>query len=133
MANDLNRFIFTGNLTRNPELRRTSEGTAILNFGVAINESRKNNSTGEWENYANFVDCAMFGARAESLSDILTTGMKVSIDGKIRYSSWDDNGSRRSRLTVLVNDIVLMTRSGDEINVTGENVPYEIMDEDIPF
>jgi len=133
MANDLNSFDFTGNLTREPELRATSTGTNVLSFGVAINEERKNSSTGQWENHANFVDCSLFGARAESLSKILAKGMKVAVSGKIRYSSWDDNGTTRSRLTVLVDNIVLMTRSGDEATSPGDTVPYEVMDEDIPF
>ena len=51
----------------------------MLGFGVAVNDRRKNQQTGEWEDYPNFIDCTMFGARAESLSRYLSKGTKVSI------------------------------------------------------
>ena len=67
----INRVIISGNLTRDPELRQTQSGMAVLSFGVAVNDRRKNPSTGEWEDYPNFVDCTMFGARANSLAQYL--------------------------------------------------------------
>ena len=67
----INRVIISGNLTRDPELRSTASGLPVLGFGVAVNARRKNQQTGEWEDYPNFIDCTMFGARAESLSRYL--------------------------------------------------------------
>ena len=64
----INRVIITGNLTRDPELRSTASGMPVLGFGVAVNDRRRNQQTGEWEDYPNFIDCTMFGARAESVS-----------------------------------------------------------------
>ena len=84
----INRVIISGNLTRDPELRNTAGGVSIIGFGVAVNDRRRNAQTGEWEDYPNYIDCTMFGARAESLSRILTKGMKVSIEGKLRWSQW---------------------------------------------
>ena len=52
----INRVLITGNLTRDPELRRTQSGTSILSFCIAVNDRRRNPQTGEWEDYANFVD-----------------------------------------------------------------------------
>ena len=69
----INRVIISGNLTRDPELRSTASGLPVLGFGVAVNDRRKNQQTGEWEDYPNFIDCTMFGARAESLSRYLST------------------------------------------------------------
>ena len=60
----INRVIITGNLTRDPELRSTASGMPVLGFGVAVNDRRRNQQTGEWEDYPNFIDCTMFGARA---------------------------------------------------------------------
>ena len=85
----INRVIISGNLTRDPELRRTQSGMAIMSFGVAVNDRRRNQQTGEWEDYANFVDCTMFGNRAESLSNYLSKGTKVAIEGKLRWSQWE--------------------------------------------
>jgi single-strand DNA-binding protein len=105
----INRVVISGNLTRDPELRRTQSGMAILTFGVAVNDRRRNPQSGEWEDYANFVDCTMFGNRAESLSNILSKGMKVAIEGKLRYSSWERDGQKRSKLEVIVDEIDFMS------------------------
>lgn len=111
----INRVNISGNLTREPEIRRTQSGMAILSFGVAVNDRRKNPQSGEWEDYANFVDCTMFGNRAESLSNILTKGMKVAIDGKLRWSQWEREGQKRSKLEVIVDEIEFMSRNqGDQ-------------------
>ena len=84
----INRVNISGNLTRDPELRMTGSGTQILAFGVAVNDRRRNPQSGEWEDYPNFVDCVVFGARAEPLSRFLSKGSKVAVEGKLRYSSW---------------------------------------------
>ena len=107
----INRVNISGNLTRDAELRATPGGTQVLGFGVAVNERRKNPQTGEWEDYPNFVDCTMFGARAEALSRYLTKGSKVAIEGKLRYSSWEGDGQRRSKLEVIVDEIEFMSRA----------------------
>lgn len=104
----INVVNISGNLTRDPELRRTAGGTAILGFGVAVNDRRKNQQTGEWEDYPNFVDCTMFGTRAEKLAGMLAKGTKVCILGKLRYTSWERDGQRRSKIEVIVDDIELM-------------------------
>ena len=113
----INRVNISGNLTRDPELRMTSGGTQVLSFGVAVNDRRRNPQTGDWEDYPNFVDCTMFGTRAEAVSRYLSKGSKVAIEGKLRYSSWERDGQRRSKLEVIVDEIEFMSRgqqgSGD--------------------
>ena len=101
----INRVNITGNLTRDPELRATAGGTQVLSFGVAVNDRRRNAQTGEWEDYPNFVDCTMFGTRAEAVSRFLAKGNKVAIEGKLRYSSWERDGQRRSKLEVIVDEL----------------------------
>jgi single-strand DNA-binding protein len=109
----INKVMISGNLTRDPELRSTPAGTSVLSFGVAVNDRRRNAQSGEWEDYANFIDCTIFGARADALSKILTKGMKVAIEGKLNYSSWESDGQRRSRIVVYVDEIEFMSsRSG---------------------
>ena len=111
----INRVNITGNLTREPELRSTAGGMAVLGFGVAVNDRRKNQQTGQWEDYPNFVDCTMFGNRAEALSRILRKGMKVAIEGKLRYSSWEDKngGGRRSKLEVIPDEVELLSQNAN--------------------
>lgn len=105
----INRVVISGNLTRDAELRTTQSGMAILGFGVAVNDRRKNQQTGEWEDYPNFVDCTMFGTRGEKLQPYLTKGSKVALEGKLRYSSWKRDGQRRSKLEVVVDDLEFMS------------------------
>lgn len=107
----INRVNITGNLTRDPELRATASGMPVLSFGVAVNDSRRNQQTGEWEDHPNFIDCTMFGARAESVSRFLSKGSKVAIEGKLRWSQWERDGQKRSKLDVIVDEIEFMSRS----------------------
>ena len=106
----INRVNISGNLTRDPELRATAGGTQVLSFGVAVNDRRRNPQSGEWEDYPNFVDCTMFGTRAEAVSRYLSKGSKVAIEGKLRYSSWERDGQRRSKLEVIVDEIEFLSR-----------------------
>lgn len=118
----INRVVVSGNLTRDPELRATPGGTQVLGFGVAVNDRRRNQQTGEWEDYPNFIDCTMFGNRAEALSRILRKGMKVAIEGKLRYSSWEDKngGGRRSKVEIIPAEVVLMSQ-----NPNGQQAPQQ--------
>lgn len=107
----INRVIITGNLTRDPELRSTASGMPVLGFGVAVNDRRRNQQTGEWEDYPNFIDCTMFGARAESVSRFLSKGSKVAIEGKLRWSQWERDGQKRSKIEVIVDEIEFLSRN----------------------
>lgn len=124
----INRVNISGNLTRDPELRATTGGTQVLSFGMAVNDRRKNQQTGEWEDYPNFVDCTMFGSRAEKISRYLTKGCKVAVEGKLRYSQWERDGQKRSKLEVIVEEIEFMGRQQ-----AAEPAPSDAYDEDIPF
>lgn len=124
----INRVNISGNLTRAPELRATTGGTQVLSFGMAVNDRRKNQQTGEWEDYPNFVDCTMFGSRAEKVSRYLTKGCKVAVEGKLRYSQWERDGQKRSKLEVIVEEIEFMSRQQ-----AAEPAPSDAYDEDIPF
>ena len=106
----INRVKISGNLTRDPEVRTTAGGTAVMKFGIAVND-RKKDSDGNWTDYANFVECTLFGARATALQNILHKGMKVCIDGKLQYSSWEDKETHknRSKIEVIVNELDFMS------------------------
>ena len=107
----INRAIISGNLTRDPEGRTTQGGTYVLSFGVAVNDRRKNPQTGDWEDYPNYIDCTMFGNRAQAIERYLSKGTKVCIEGKLRWSSWEKDGARRSKLEVIVEEIEFMSRA----------------------
>ena len=143
----INRVIVSGNIGRDPELRSTASGSQILSFRLAVNDRRKNQQTGEWEDSTNWVDCIVFGARAEPLSRFLSKGAKVAIEGKLRYSSWESkDGSKRSKLEVVVDEVEFLSSRNQQ---GAQQQPYvaaapaqqtipttpkaDAYDEDIPF
>ena len=136
----LNTVTIGGNLCRNAELRATASGTAVLSFSVAVTESRKNQQTGEWEDYPSFVDCTMFGRRAESISRYLTKGTYVALTGRLHQSRWQNkDGQNRSKLEVTVDNIHFESRRIDSDEYDQQQAEaqgdYEaqMYDEDIPF
>ena len=104
---NINRVNISGNLTRDPELRSLPSGTPVLSFGVAVSGRVRNQTTGDWEDRPNYVDCVVFGDRAESLNRFLSKGFKVAIEGRLRWSQWQDKqtGSNRSKLEVVVDQV----------------------------
>ncbi len=151
----INRVVISGNLTRDPEVRTTQSGMPVMSLGIAVNDRRKNNQTGEWEDYANFIDCTMFGTRAQNVAQYLSKGQRVVIDGKLRYSQWERDGQKRSKIEVIIDDLDFASSrqsSGDGGNNVGGSQPYSnnasaysapttpvvdttssVYDEDIPF
>ena len=116
MAADLNRVVWTCRLTRDPELRMTESGMAVMNIGIAFNDRRKNAQTGEWEDAGNFADAVMFGNRAQTLANYLHKGSRTAIEGKLRWSSWERDGQKRSKLEILVDEMVLLDPRQDGQN-----------------
>ena len=133
----INTCTISGNLTRDPELRATASGTEILGFSVAVNDRRRNPQTGEWEDHPNFIDCTMFGSRASALANILHKGSSVTVQGKLRWSQWERDGSKRSKIEVVVDDIELMSGRGGSPSCPPSPAVAEasqaVYDEDIPF
>lgn len=143
----INRVVISGNVTRKNELRSTAGGMSVLGFGVAVNDRRKNPQSGEYEDYPNFIDCTLFGKRAESINRMIDKGTKVAIEGKLRWSQWENNGEKRSKLEVIVDDIDIMTRQKKEgepdmhgqfyapptVPMATPVVDASVYDEDIPF
>ena len=141
----INSVNISGNLTRAPEIRKTAGGMPVLGFGVAVNDRRRNQQTGEWEDYPNFIDCTMFGTRAEAVSRFLSKGSKVAVEGKLRWSQWERDGQKRSKIEVIVDEIEFMTpRDGGSFSqapLHAAPLPMQappavnasVYDEDIPF
>lgn len=108
MADGINIVIVGGNLSRDPELRfGNGPDTAVLKFSVAANESYFDKRTNERKESVAFVDCVLFGKRAEALQKILSKGSFVVVQGKWRTSSYEKDGSKRYRTECIVNDVTL--------------------------
>ena len=122
----INKVVISGNLTRDMEIRSTASGLAIGVFSVAVNDRRKNQN-GEWEDYPNFIDCTLFGSRAEKLQQYLVKGAKVAIAGKLSWSQWERDGQKRSKIEVIVDDVELMSGK------TGQQKTDAVYTDDCPF
>lgn len=136
----LNTVSIGGNLCRDAELRATASGMAVLTFSVAVNESRKNQQTGEYEDYPNYVDCTMLGRRAESVSRYLTKGTYVALTGRLHQNRWQNkDGQNRSKLEVTADNIHFESRrlDGDDYDQQQAEAQgdceAQMYDEDIPF
>jgi single-strand DNA-binding protein len=130
----INHVVLTGNLTHAPELRATPAGMSVLDFGLAVDDRVKDPKTGDWTDRPNYFDVAVFGRRADALADILTRGMKVAVAGRLRWHEWQtDHGEKRSRVTVVADDVELMQRSAPAENAPAAAQPQGDLDDDIPF
>lgn len=120
--NNMNHVFITGCVTRDPENKATAAGSHVLQFGLAVNEMRHNQQTNNWEEYTNYFNCVMFGKRAESLSRFLRKGMRVTVYGKLRYTSWEKDGQRRSKVDIIAADVELPPKPRTVEQVSGYTV-----------
>lgn len=132
----LNRVVIEGNLTWDSKLTER-EDKHILNFRMAVNEKRPDGN-GNWVDAPVFIDCVVFGLRAEKLAPFLTKGTKVTVDGKLRYSEYMKDDEKRSKLSVVVDHLEFSGSRRDGANGTGgaptaESPAEDTFDEDIPF
>ena len=108
-----NRVILMGNLTRDVELKYTSNQTAVTEVTLAVND-RKRGQDGQWQDETTFVDVTLWGRQAEVADQYLGKGSGVMIEGRLRLDQWEDKqtGQRRSRLRVTGERMQMLPRSG---------------------
>jgi single-strand DNA-binding protein len=101
MAN-LNRVLLMGNMTRDPQLTYLPSQTAVVEFGLAMNRKFKKQDGSQGEEIC-FVDCQMFGKRAEVINKYFKKGEPIFIEGRLKLDSWQgQDGTKRSKLRVFV-------------------------------
>ncbi|WP_270847509.1 single-stranded DNA-binding protein [Candidatus Collinsella stercoripullorum] len=127
----INQVSMSGNLGADAELRSTRGGTPVLTFALAVNE-RVKQADGTWGDRASWIDCVLFGARAQALADWLRKGNKVAVQGRLRTSTWESDGVSHKRTEVVVEEVDLMTVKRDRQQGTAQNAPG-VYDEDVPF
>jgi single-strand DNA-binding protein len=110
MAN-YNRVILLGNLTRDPEVRYTPQGTPVANFGLAINHRYRQGE--EQREETCFVDIVAFGRQAELVGEYLSKGRSALIEGRLQYRTWESqDGAKRSKHEVVAQSVQFMPQSG---------------------
>lgn len=127
----LNKVLLMGNLTRNPEIRYTPSGSAVCEFGMAINR-RFMQANGQERDETCFVDIVVWGKQAESTSRFLQKGSSVFIEGRLVYDQWEekDTQKKRSRLRVNADRVQFLDRRDDRAG--GEMPPDGGQPADIP-
>lgn len=137
----INTVTLSGNLTRDIEIRRTQAGKVIASFGIAVNDRKKNGQTGEWEDVPNFFDIVGFGERWVGIANYVSKGSKVTILGKLRWSQWEKDGQKRSKVEIVADEIEFMSsRQGrqPEQQESDDDGGYidattSVYDDDLPF
>lgn len=108
MAN-LNKVLLMGNLTRDPEVRYTPSGAAVVEFGMAINRKYASKE-GEQRDETCFVDVSMWGKRGMVISEYFKKGSPIFIEGRLHYRSWEDSsGKRQSKLSVVAENFEFLS------------------------
>jgi single-strand DNA-binding protein len=135
MAN-YNKVLLMGNLTRDPELKRTSTDMAVVQIGMAVNRRYKD-KTGEQREETTFVDCEAWGRTAETMAKYLSKGKPVFVEGRLKFDQWQDkDGNNRSKLKVVIENFQFIDSRGNQTSAppaTEATVPATPQDDDIPF
>ena len=113
MAN-LNRVLLIGNLTRDPEVKYTPKGTAVVDIGIAVNRVYSGED-GEKKEEVTFIDVTLWARQAEVAQEYLKKGRQVFIEGRLQLDTWDDKqtGQKRSRLRVVAENMQMLGSRGE--------------------
>jgi single-strand DNA-binding protein len=109
----LNKVFLIGNLTRDPELRVTPKGTAICQFGIAVNRQFKDD-TGALRDETTFVDIEAWGKQGELVAKYLAKGSPAMVEGRLKLDQWEDktSGQKRSKLKVVLDNVQFLSSRG---------------------
>jgi len=113
MARSLNKAILIGNLTRDPELKYTPQGTAVCTFGIATNRQWTTDA-GEKKDEADFHNIVAWAKLAEICSQFLTKGRKVYVEGRLQTRSWQgQDGTQRTTTEIVISDMIILDPKRD--------------------
>lgn len=136
---DTNLVVLKGRLTRAAELKVLPSGTPCTSMSLAVNESRKNSNTGQYDSIPNYFDAVSYGKYAQSAITSLTRGREVLISGRLKQERWDKDGKTQSRIVVITDNIEILREpkgasasSQDELPPPPSATP-DGQPEDIPF
>lgn len=132
-----NKVILVGNLTRDPQLKYLPSQTAVTEFGIATNRKWKTPS-GEDRDEVMFIDCSIFGKRAEVINEFCKKGSSILIEGHLKLDSWDDKqtGAKRSKHCVIVDNFQFVggaKKDGERQQESPIDANQQFQDDEIPF
>lgn len=110
-----NKVILVGNLTRDPEVKYTTGGTAVAEIGLAVNRTWFDKSSNQRKEETTFVDITLWGRTAEIAGEYLSKGRSVLIEGRLQLDSWEDktSGQKRSKLKVVGEEMRMLGGRGE--------------------
>lgn len=122
MAN-INRVTITGNLTRDPEVRQTGSGMTVCELGVAVNHRRKDQASDQWIEEPNYFNVVVFGSQGDNCAQYLSKGRPVAVDGRLKWSSWEDKngGGKRSKVEIVAQTVQFLGSRGDDAGQASSN------------
>lgn len=103
MARGFNKVVLMGNLTRDVELRSTPSGQQVASFSLAVNRTWKN-ASGEQQEAVDYIDCNAWGKPGEIIAQYMSKGSAILISGRLQQRSWEQDGQKRSKVEVVVED-----------------------------
>jgi single-strand DNA-binding protein len=98
-----NKVVLMGNLTRDPELRAIPSGQNVCSFSLAVNRTWKN-ASGEQQEAVDYIDCNVWGKPAEIINQYMKKGSGILVSGRLQQRSWEQEGQKRSKVEVVVED-----------------------------
>ncbi len=131
-----NKVILIGNLTRDPELRYTPQGTSVCNFGIAVN--RKYRQAEEMKEEVTFINIVVFGKQADTCGQYLNKGSGVLVEGRLQERRWEtEEGQKRSKHEVVAQSVRFMPKksesSGASYSQGGTSIPPDETTDIEPF
>lgn len=119
----INRVVIVGNLTRDPEVRPLPSGSNVVELGVAVNHRYKNRQTDQWVEEPNYFNVVVFGAQGDACHQYLSKGRPVAVDGRLRWSSWEDKngGGKRSKVDIVADTVQFLGSRGDDSGQAASN------------
>ena len=122
MARSFNQVVLMGNLTRDPELRTTPNGTSVCSFSLALNRSYKG-ADGNWQEATDYIDIVAWGPLGERVAQYLTKGRPALVSGRLQSRSWEQDGQKRSKVEVVAQDVTFLGGGGGGQAPAGSDEP----------
>ncbi len=111
MAKGFNKVILMGNLTRDPEVRTTPSGQSVTNFSIAVNRSWKG-ADGNQQESVSYIDCVAWARIGEVIAQYMQKGRPILVSGRLDQRSWEQDGQKRSKVEVVVEDFNFVGGAG---------------------
>jgi single-strand DNA-binding protein len=132
MARGLNKVLLIGRLGADPEIRYTSDGTAVSNFNIATNRPIKRGD--QWEEETDWHRIVAWRRLAEICGEYLKKGSNIFVEGQLRTRSWEDrDGNKRWTTEVIARDIMMLDSKEDRTTGTEFESPQPPIEDDVPF